>query len=196
MGMKMKKLVAYAALCAVLSLGALAQTTNSSNAGSAQMSQERDGQHDFDPLIGSWKFHLRKLMKPLTGSNDWVEFEGTGVCYKLWDGRSNLDTVELDSPAGHIEGVTLRLYNPQTHEWRLYWANQKIGILDVPQIGKFDKNGHGEFYAQDTINGKTVIVKFDWSRMNTDSPHFEQSFSPDGGKTWEVNWITDQTRMP
>ena len=170
------------------------QASNASTAG-VQTSAERDGQHDFDPLIGSWKFHLKKLLHPLTGSNDWVEFDGTGVCYKIWDGRSQMDTIEMDSPvAGHIEGLTLRLYNPQSHQWRLYWANSKVGILDPPQIGEF-KNGRGEFFAQDTINGKVILIRFVWTNMTTNSPHFEQSFSADGGKTWEVNWITDQTRQ-
>jgi hypothetical protein len=156
---------------------------------------ERDGQHDFDPLIGAWKYHLKKLLHPLTGSTDWVEFDGTGVCYRIWDGRSQLDTIEVDSPAaGHIEGLTLRLYNPQSHQWRLYWANSKIGVIDPPQIGEF-KNGRGEFFAQDTINGKVVLIRFVWTNTTTSTPHFEQSFSDDGGKTWEVNWITDQTRV-
>ena len=168
---------------------------NSDAAKAVSQSTERDGQHDFDPLIGAWKYHLKKLLHPLTGSTTWVEFDGTGVCYKIWDGRAQLDTIELDSPdAGHIEGLTLRLYNPQSHEWRLYWANSKVGILDPPQIGEF-KNGRGEFFAQDTINGKVVLIRFDWTNMTTNTPHFEQSFSEDGGKTWEVNWITDQTRV-
>jgi hypothetical protein len=155
---------------------------------------ERDGQHDFDPLIGAWKYHLKRRLNPLTGSNTWVEFDGTGGCRKVWDGAS-LDQVELDGPNGHIEGLTLRVYNPQSHQWRLYWANKKVGILDPPQVGEF-KNGRGEFFAQDTINGKTILIRFVWTNTTTDTPHFEQSFSDDGGKTWEVNWITDQTRVP
>ena len=159
-----------------------------------QASAERDGQHDFDPLIGSWKYHLKKLVNPLTGSTTWTEFEGTGVCYKIWDGRADLDTIEVDSPTGHIEGLTLRTYNPATHQWRLYWANSKNGIMDPPQIGEF-KNGRGEFYAQDIFNGKSILIRFLWTNLTTSTPHFEQSFSADGGKTWEVNWITDQTRV-
>ncbi|HMD07623.1 MAG TPA: hypothetical protein VKH63_08815 [Candidatus Acidoferrum sp.] len=152
----------------------------------------RDGSHDFDPLLGSWKYHLKRRVNPLTGSNTWVEFDGTGVCRKIYDG-AEIDQILVDGPAGHIEGLTLRTYNPQSHQWRLYWANQKIGILDPPQVGEF-KNGRGEFFAQDTINGKTILIRFQWTNMNT-TPHFEQSFSEDGGKTWEVNWITDQTRV-
>ena len=100
----------------------------------------------------------------------------------------------VDGPTGHIEGLTLRTYNPETHEWSLYWANSKDGKVVVPQIGTFS-NGRGEFYAQDTLNGKSIFVRFLWTNMTTSTPHFEQSFSDDGGKTWEVNWITDQTRI-
>jgi hypothetical protein len=171
-------------------------STNSDkpNAEAQKPGTERDGQHDFDPLIGSWKYHLKRRTNPLTGSTTWVEFDGTGVDYKVWDGRAQLDTIEVDGPTGHITGLTLRLYNPQSHEWSLYWANARDGLMFVPQIGEF-KNGRGEFFSQDTINGKTIFVRFDWTNLTTGTPHFEQSFSKDGGKTWEVNWITDQTRV-
>jgi hypothetical protein len=197
--MKIKDTRAYLMVCILVvvfqSFGGLAQQSSSASDSSVQSTATpRDGQHDFDPLIGSWKYHLKRRLHPLTGSNTWVELEGTGVCYKIWDGRAQLDTIEVDGPTGHIEGLTLRLYNPQSHQWRLYWANSKIGILDPPQVGEF-KDGHGQFFAQDTINGRTILIRFDWSNMNTSSPHFEQSFSDDGGKTWEVNWITDQTRV-
>ena len=181
-------------ICMGLWTRGAAQTDSGGPTSAPQTTTQRDGQHDFDPLIGSWKYHLKRRVNPLTNSNTWIEFDGTGVCYKIWDGRAQLDTIELDSPNGHIEGLTLRVYNPQSHQWRLYWANSKIGVMDPPQVGEF-KNGRGEFYAQDTINGRTILVRFDWSRMDTNSPHFEQSFSDDGGKTWEVNWITDQTRV-
>ncbi len=124
--------------------GTAQQNSDASRTRVQQTAAERDGQHDFDPLIGAWKYHLKKLVNPLTGSTTWTEFDGTGVCYKIWDGRAQLDTIEVDSPTGHIEGLTLRTYNPQSHQWRLYWANSKTGIIDPPQIGEF-KNGRGEF---------------------------------------------------
>ena len=193
-----KKIRTRLLLMGVISAGLLTRATAQGDSGAPttapQTTTQRDGQHDFDPLIGSWKFHLKRRVNPLTGSNTWVEFEGTGVCYKIWDGRAQYDTVELDSPNGRIEGLTVRLYNPQSHQWRLYWANSKVAVMDPPQVGEF-KNGVGDFFAQDTINGRTILVRFEWSRMDTNSPHFEQSFSDDGGKTWEVNWITDQTRV-
>jgi len=153
-----------------------------------------EGQHDFDPLLGNWHYHLRRRLNPLTGSNTWVDLTGTGVCYRLWDARAQLDTIVVNGSSGRLEGLTLRLYNPKSHEWRLYWANSKDGVVVVPQIGRF-RNGHGEFYAHDTLTYRSIFVKFDWTGLNSPSPHFEQSFSDDGGKSWEVNWITDQIRQ-
>jgi hypothetical protein len=178
-----------------LSICALAQTdAMPAKSASQTAASERDGQHDFDFELGSWKIHLKRRLNPLTGSDKWVEFDGTSVTRKLWDGRSQIEQFETDGAGGHIEGLTLRLYNPPSHQWRLYWANSKNGILDPPQVGEF-KNGQGEFYAQDVNNGKAILIRFIWSKTDTNMPHFEQSFSEDGGKTWEVNWITDQTRV-
>jgi hypothetical protein len=177
--------------------GAGAAQTESSTAqiGSQTTMSERDGQHDFDFALGTWKAHLKRLEHPLTGSNTWVEFDGTFVARKVWDGRAMMEEVELDSPGGHIEGLTLRLYNTQTHQWSIYWANSKNGVMDSsPQVGQF-KDGRGEFYGTDTLNGKLIYVRFIWTNTNTSTPHFEQSYSADGGKTWEVNWMTDQTRI-
>jgi hypothetical protein len=134
-----------------------------------------------------------RLEHPLTGSKTWVEFDGTFVARKVWDGRANVEEVELNSPTGPIEGLTLRLYNPQSRQWSIYWANSKNGAMGTsPQIGQF-KNGRGEFYGTDTLNGKLIYVRFVWT--NTNTPHFEQSYSDDGGKTWDVNWMTEQTRI-
>jgi hypothetical protein len=174
--------------------GVAQQNSEVSKANAQQAAVERDGQHDFDPLIGQWKFHVKRIVDPLTGSKTWVESEGTGACFKIWDGRAQMDTIELDGSSSHIEGLTLRTYDPQSHQWRLYWANSKNGKLDPPQVGEF-KNGRGEFFAQDTIDGKTILIRYVWTNLGTNSPHFEQSFSDDVGKTWEVNWITDQTRI-
>jgi hypothetical protein len=157
---------------------------------------EHDGQHDFDFEIGTWKIHLKRLDRRLVGSTNWVEFDGTSVTRKVWDGRSNLEEFEVDSPTGHIEGMTLRLYDPQTHQWSLYWATSKSGAIGQPTIGEF-KNGRGEFFDTEPSgpNGRSILVRFVWSDITPNSAHFEQSFSDDGGKTWEVNWITDQTRV-
>jgi len=176
----------------------LSAQTNSTGtqAPAIKASGDHDGQHDFDFELGSWKIRLKRLLHPLTGSNSWVEFDGTSVTRKVWDGRSQIEEFEVDSPTGHIEGLTLRLYNPQTHQWSLYWANAKDGTMGgPPNVGEF-KNGRGEFFCQDTFNGRAIFIRYLWSDITPTSAHFEQSFSTDGGKTWEVNWITDQTRVP
>jgi hypothetical protein len=158
---------------------------------------EHDGYHDFDFEVGAWKIHLKRLDHRLVGSTNWVEFDGTSVTRKVWGGRADLEEFETDSPAGgHIEGLTLRLYDPQTRQWSLYWATSKSGTMGPPTIGEF-KNGRGEFFDTEPSgpNGRSILCRFVWTNTNTDTPHFEQSFSEDGGKTWEVNWITDQTRV-
>lgn len=160
----------------------------------AQTNQSRDGSHDFDFEIGTWKTHLKRRLRPLTGSNQWVEYDGTSVVKKILNGKANLVELVVDGPAGHIEGLSLRLYNPEARQWSLNFANVNGGQLTPPSIGEF-KNGRGEFYNQDTLNGRSILVRFIISDITPTSCHFEQSFSDDGGKTWEPNWIATDTRV-
>ena len=158
----------------------------------------RDGQHDFDFVLGKWKAHLRRLVHPLTGSTTWVEFDGTDECRPVWGGLANLDVIEVDDPKTntHIKGLTLRLYNTDTHLWSLYWSSTALGALSLPAtVGRFDGKGRGEFYDQEDYQGRPILVRFVWSNITPTSAHFEQAFSPDWGKTWEVNWIYDGTRV-
>ncbi len=173
-------------LCAlVLPLSAPAQET----AGSA-----RDGQADFDFELGTWKTHVRRRLRPLTGSNSWTELNGTTVVRKVWNGRANLVELVADGPLGHFEGLSLRLYNPQTRQWSLNFASSGDGTLAVPTVGEF-KNGRGEFYAQERLNGRAILVRFVITPIDKTTCRFEQAFSDDGGKTWEVNWIATDTRV-
>ncbi len=153
-----------------------------------------DGQHDFDFEIGTWKTHLRSLVHPLSGSTTWIEYQGTTVVRKLWNGRANLVELEADGPGGHFEGLNLRLYNPESHQWSLNFAGSSGGTLSQPTIGEF-KNGRGEFFDQETLNGRAIFVRFVISDITPNSCRFEQAFSDDGGKTWEVNWIATDTRV-
>lgn len=154
----------------------------------------RDGQHDFDFNIGTWKTHVSRLRNPLTGSTVWVEYDGVSVVRKVWDGRASLFELEVSGPAGRIEGMGLRLYNPQSRQWSLNWANSADGILGVPTVGEF-KNGRGEFFDQEQFNGRFILVRNAFSDISTDSSRFEQAFSDDGGKTWETNWIMTFKRI-
>lgn len=153
----------------------------------------RDGQHDFDFTVGSWKTHITRLQKPLSGSTTWVKMEGTKTERKIWNGRAHLEEIEADGPTGHMEGLTLFLYNPQTRRWSQTFASSRDGTLGSPLIGAF-KNGRGEFFGQDTFNNRTILVRAIWSDIGQDSHKFEQAFSDDGGKTWETNFIAQLTR--
>lgn len=156
--------------------------------------QRTDGQHDFDPEIGSWKTHVKRLVHPLSGSTIWAEYDGTTVVRKVWGGKGNLAELEADGPAGHLELLSLRLYNPEAHQWSLNVASSKGGTFGVPTIGEF-RNGRGEFIDQETFDGRAILVRFYISEVTPDLFRFEQAFSDDGGKTWEANWIATDTRV-
>jgi hypothetical protein len=160
----------------------------------AAQSTARDGQHDFDWEIGTWSTHLRYLPEPLTGSTRWIEYQGTSDVRAVLGGRANLVELSVDGPAGRIEGLSLRLYNPQAHQWTLNFANIRNGMLTPPMTGGFDGHGRGTFYGMDSVDGRAVLVRFVISDVTPNSARFVQSFSIDGGATWEPNWIAVDTR--
>jgi hypothetical protein len=162
--------------------------------GAQDANPPRDGQHDFDFEMGIWNTHLSRLVHPLTGSTTWVEYDGSSTVRKVWNGHANLLELEADGKAGHIEALSLRLYNPDTHQWSLNFANSATGALGVPMIGEF-RDGRGEFYDQEALNGRAILVRFVISDITPKSCRFEQAFSADGGKTWEVNWVASDTRV-
>jgi hypothetical protein len=156
---------------------------------------QHDGGHDFDFYVGKWHLHNRRLLHPLTGSKEWIEFNGTAVARKMWDGRASVDEFEANTPSGHIEGMMVRLYNADTHEWSIYWANGQTGAFSAPAaVGHF-VNGRGEFYEHEKIDGKRVFVRLLWDVRSPKQCHWEQAFSTDEGRTWETNWIIDSNSM-
>lgn len=185
-------LLSLALLAVVAPLPAAAQTATATNAPAPEA--QRDGQHDFDFEIGAWRTRLKRLVDPLSGSKTWVEYEGTTVVRKILGGRANLVELDVQGPAGRIEGLSLRLYDPQARQWSLNFSNIKTGTLSPPSIGNFS-NGRGEFYSKETLDGREILVRFVISNITATSCHFEQAYSADGGKTWEVNWIATDTRI-
>jgi hypothetical protein len=161
--------------------------------GAQRPSTQRDGLHEFDFDIGTWKTHTSRLLHPLTGSATWIEMEGTTVVRAVWNGRANLAELESDGPTGHLELLSLRLYDPQAQQWNLSFATSKVGTLSLPMVGEF-KNGRGEFFDQEPFDGRTILVRFTMLPVSSDSARSEQAFSEDGGKTWETNWINTYTR--
>ncbi len=160
---------------------------------SAPAQQAHDGAHDFDWDIGTWKVHQQRLLHPLTGSTTWVQYDGTDAVQKVWDG-ANTGKVESDGPAGHLEIYTLRLYNPNSHQWSVYFTNPASGNLGAPVVGSFNDN-RGEFYDQEPYNGRLILVRFRVYDITKSTCRFDQSFSADGGKTWETNFIVTETLL-
>jgi hypothetical protein len=154
----------------------------------SQNTDQRDGAHDFDFNFGTWTTHIKRLEHPLSGSTTWVAMEGTVTVRQIWNGRGQVEDIEANGPAGHWAGMTVFLYNPQSHQWSQTFAAATSGILESPIIGEFS-NGHGELYGQDTYNGRSILVRGIWSDITPNTHKFEQAFSEDGGKTWEVNFI-------
>lgn len=154
-----------------------------------------DGSHDFDWEIGTWRTDLRRLAKPLTGSKEWMEYHGTSAVRPVMGGKANLVELDVTGPAGRIEGIALRLYDPAARQWSLNYSNSSTGTLSAPVVGSFS-NGRGVFFGVDAANGRAVLARFIITNVARDSARFEQAFSADGGATWEVNWIAVDHRIP
>lgn len=192
---KLSRVILFGGLLVLQFQPVFAQQEAKTPTAKPQMVDAQDGQRAFDFEIGTWATHLKRLRNPLSGSTEWVEYKGTTVVRDVLDGRANLAELRVDGPAGRIEGLSLRLYNPESRQWTLNFANIADGLLTEPMVGEF-RDGRGEFYAQDTFKGRAVLVRFVISVLGPDSCRFEQSFSADGGKTWELNWVATDTRLP
>lgn len=153
---------------------------------------------DFDFLIGKWKMHNRHLSKRLANCHDWREFESSDVNSKILNGAADMDTystIQFPGMEGRLfEGLTLRLFDPKTRLWSLYWIASNTGKIDPPVVGSFDKNGIGHFFGKDTLNGRPILVVFRWDARNKDRPRWGQAFSADNGKTWEWNFFNVSER--
>jgi hypothetical protein len=182
------RLLAHVTFAVLVAAAAYAQTPTAT----------RDGSKDFDWMVGSWKADLKRLVNPLTGAPpEWVEYEGTQTTTRILNGKAVMDEFIVDSPAAKakVEALTIRLYNPANQTWSIYWANAKNGEMSLPAtVGRWT-NGRGEFYDHEQLNGRWILVRYVWSDVTPVSAHFEQAFSVDGGKTWEVNWISNITRV-
>jgi hypothetical protein len=154
----------------------------------------RATKHDFDFLFGSWNIHNRYLKGRLHHSTEWVEFDARSEVAPLLDGFGHLDRYFAVRDGVSFEGMTLRLFDPATGEWSIHWADTaRARSLLPPMVGRFI-GGIGEFYGEETVDGKVVRCRFLWTQPTADSARWEQALSDDGGKTWETNWIMSFTR--
>lgn len=152
-----------------------------------------DGRDDFDFFIGTWDSHQRKLKQRLQGCYEWEEFHGVSVARKILGGLGHMDELTMELPTGHIIGLTIRLFDPQTQQWSIYWSTNVRSVLDTPMIGRFER-GRGEFYDREVFEKNVIISRFIWTSSGPDACHWEQAFSPDGGRSWETNWTAEFTR--
>ncbi len=153
------------------------------------------GSDDFDFLVGCWLVHHRRLKERLADNHDWIEFKGTCVVQKILGDAGTLDENILDFPGDAYRAVTLRTYDAAKRQWSIWWIDgRNLGHLDPPVVGGF-KDGVGTFYAEDTLRGKSIRVRFLWTNLPI-QPRWEQAFSEDGGKTWETNWTMEFVKSP
>jgi len=173
----------------VMRLSLLAATTSVSITHAREsVSMSHDPVHDFDWLFGSWRVRHLRLKERLSNNTEWVEFGGTCVCQPLMAGAGNVDDNVLNLPEGTYRAVGLRSFNAKTKTWAIWWLDGRDPhTIEVPVQGGFE-DGVGTFIADDTLRGKPIKVRFQWSNITRTSAHWEQAFSPDGGRTWEVNW--------
>jgi hypothetical protein len=152
-------------------------------------------QHDFDFEFGAWDVHIKRLLHPFTHSSEWVDYSGLSTVRKVWEGDANLGELKVDGDQGGIQGLSLRVYQPQAQQWSISWCNAKDGELGTPMLGKFTA-GRGEFYNSETLNGAQIFVRFVFSDITSTRFKLEQAFSNDGAKSWETNWIATFVRQP
>jgi hypothetical protein len=184
--------VVFAAYALVAAMGSIAPAHSQNISRSPQAGTYLNGLHDFDFLVGEWRVHHRRLKSK---SHEWAEFEGTSSNRNLMDAGANIEEQTLNAPNGVYHAVALRSYDLKTGQWAIWWLDSRMphNPLDPPVKGGF-KDGVGTFYSDDTLRGKTIRVRYTWSKITKDSAHWEQAYSPDAGKTWEVNWDMDFVR--
>ncbi len=151
------------------------------------------GARDFDFLIGEWKIRNRRVTERLVGADTWEAFDATLSVRPILDGLGNVDEFKAHWHGKRIEALTLRVFNPQTQEWSLYWVDSLTAVVQPPVVGRF-RDGRGEFFTRDTHEGTPVLVRFVWSDITEDSVKWEQAFSTDEGEIWETNWVMEFVR--
>jgi hypothetical protein len=160
----------------------------------SESANPHDASHDFDFLVGRWHIHNKRLLKRFQNSDEWESFEATGTMNLILGGLGNIDDFIPEQWHPGFIGMSLRLFNPTTGLWSIYWADNQRYTLDPPVVGKFT-NGIGVFEGSDEVEGRPILMRFIWSNITPITARWEQEFSDDDGKTWEKNWVMDFTRL-
>lgn len=165
------------------------------------VSSNPPGARDFDFFVGTWSAQQRRLKKRLQNNHEWETFTATVTMQNLPGGLANFDTFVAESWRPGFMGMTFRVFNPATGLWSIFWITNsgegidpQTGNLAQPVVGRF--NGDiGIFECDDVFEGRPIRVRFEWTRINAHAARWQQAFSPDGGKTWEVNWVMEFARQ-
>jgi len=159
-----------------------------------ERSRETPGLDSFDSHMGAWRARHRRMKERLADNTEWIEFDGSCVMQPLVGGAANMDDNVFNMPGGAFRGVSMRVFDPKTKTWAIWWLDSRYPhTLDPPMIGSFE-DGVGAFFADETFNGRPIKVRFLWSNITATTRQWEQAFSPNGGRTWETNWTTHFTR--
>lgn len=149
---------------------------------------------DFAFQTGHWHVRHRKLATRLAGASDWMSFDGTCRAWEVMEGAGNVEDQVLNDPAGRYPAAAMRMRDPATGLWSIWWYDPRFSELSPPVTGRFE-NGVGTFTGTDSLNGRAILIRFIWSEIGRDHARWEQAFSPDGGKSWETNWIMEFDRI-
>ena len=150
---------------------------------------------DFDFIIGEWQVRHRRLNSRMTGCNDWTEFMGTSCTRKILGGFGNVEDNALYLPDGEVKAAAFRSFDETSQKWAIWWLDGRAPHnLDVPVVGSFS-GPVGTFFANDSLDGKPITVRFVWHPNLGNNPIWEQAFSADGCKTWETNWVMEFVRQ-
>lgn len=150
---------------------------------------EVSSKNDFDYLVGKWNIRNRTLKEPLAGSDEWEEFDAVQELRPILLGLGNVDIFRTELNGKPFEGLTVRLFDPQTRLWTIYWADSDAMKLDRGKVGSFDGDT-GDFFGRERVADKDVIVKFHWDKRDPKAPIYSRAFSDDVGRTWEWNWYS------
>jgi hypothetical protein len=189
-----KRLLQVFAVFAVFAVFVVSPAEAIAQAAPQPQTTVRDGAHDFDFSVGTWRNHVRQVRNPFTGGDQVSELNGLVTTRKVWNGRAFIEEIEADGPEGHWEGMSLFTYNPQAHQWYQTYADGDDGALTAPTIGAF-KDGRGEFYGQEIYKGRSVLVRGLWSNIQADSHTYRIDLSDDGGVNWHMVFVADLTRV-
>jgi hypothetical protein len=155
---------------------------------------QKSGTGDFDFYVGEWDSVHRRRKEWLADCDEWYEFSATTRCWSVFGGAANVD--EINCPDQGFSGLSVRLLDQETGDWSIYWVNSRDGVLGLPPVSGRFEDGVGRFYADEVLQGRSIRTRFTWSDITPDSARWEQAFSPDGGATWEANWVAEFSRRP